>query len=124
MAMNDVGGARGTPDSGNEAQWTATFVRSDGSGDDAAIMRPGDTLMTAAFRMNIAGILAECGGTLSCGTCHVYVESQWADTVGPPEGMEDEMLSVLDGRLPSSRLSCQIVARAPLDGIVVRVAES
>lgn len=73
---------------------------------DAAV---GDSVMETAVRNGITGIVAECGGSLSCATCHVYVDE--AELAGLPEmdEMEDEMLyGTAAERLPTSRLSCQL----------------
>ena len=70
---------------------------------------PGDSVMESAVRNGVPGIVAECGGSLSCATCHVFVDE--ADLAGLPEmeEMEDEMLwgTAVD-RQDNSRLSCQI----------------
>ncbi|WP_342456182.1 2Fe-2S iron-sulfur cluster-binding protein [Phaeobacter gallaeciensis] len=34
----------------------------------------GQNLMQAALSHDVPGIIGECGGTLSCATCHVYVD--------------------------------------------------
>ncbi len=84
----------------------------------------GQSLMEGAVRDGIVGMLGECGGNLSCVTCHVYIDDAWFDRVGPAlEGsLEEELLdNVSAERLPSSRLSCQIHIGAELDGVVVRV---
>ena len=85
----------------------------------------GQSLMEGAVRNGIVGVLAECGGNLSCVTCHVYIDDAWFDRVGPAQAgsLEDELLdNVSAERLPSSRLSCQVRIGAELDGVVVRVA--
>jgi 2Fe-2S ferredoxin len=83
--------------------------------------------MSAAVQSGVPGILAECGGFLSCATCHVYVDDAWMERVNatrdPDVEMEDEMLDgAMAERLKGSRLSCQIPVVAELDGLVVRVA--
>jgi 2Fe-2S ferredoxin len=82
----------------------------------------GRTLMDGAAQSNLPGILAECGGMCSCGTCHVYVDSAWEGLLPAPEYEEADLLEFLVGRAPNSRLSCQIVMADELDGMVVRVA--
>jgi 2Fe-2S ferredoxin len=63
-----------------------------------------------------------CGGYASCGSCHVYVASEWLDRLPPQEDLEKDMLSLLDGVDPvRSRLSCQILMRDDLDGLVVEL---
>ena len=83
----------------------------------------GSTVMEAAIRNAIPGILAECGGACACATCHVYVDEAWTDVVGEPEAMEEDMLDFAFDVRPTSRLSCQIKVRDELDGLVVQVPE-
>lgn len=81
--------------------------------------RPGDSVMETAVRNGVQGIVGECGGSLSCATCHVFVAPETLALVGGPGDLEDEML---DGtaveREPDSRLSCQITLQ---DGCTYRV---
>ena len=79
----------------------------------------GSTVMETAIRNGIPGIDAECGGACSCATCHVYVDEEWVEVVGPPQPMEEDMLDFAFDVRPSSRLSCQIRVRQDLDGLVV-----
>ncbi|MCO6385318.1 2Fe-2S iron-sulfur cluster-binding protein [Oceanicola sp. 502str15] len=81
----------------------------------------GEPLMNAAQNNNVPGIIGECGGALSCATCHVYVENM-DQLLKEREPGEDDMLEFsVTPPLPSSRLSCQIVASQDIDGIVLRV---
>lgn len=67
-------------------------------------------------------IRAECGGACACATCHVYVEPEWADRLPEPHDEEIERLDdafCVDAR---SRLSCQLIMTAELDGLTVRLA--
>jgi 2Fe-2S ferredoxin len=83
----------------------------------------GTTAMEAAVDNDVAGIVAECGGACSCATCHVYVDPAWLDKLPRPEAQEDGMLDCVLDRRTNSRLSCQIVLKDSLDGLVVRVAD-
>ncbi len=67
-------------------------------------------------------VKAECGGACSCGTCHVYVDPEWANRLSEPSEEEMDMLDTVCGAKPSSRLSCQILMRAEFDGPRVRLA--
>jgi len=92
---------------------------------DALATAANVVILPAALRTRRAGVLAECGGNLSCATCHVYIDEASFDRVGPAEAgsLEDEMLdNVSSDRLPSSRLSCQVHVVAEMDGVTVRVA--
>ncbi|MEU6134656.1 2Fe-2S iron-sulfur cluster-binding protein [Nocardioides sp. NPDC047086] len=86
---------------------------------DAAL---GDNVMASAVRNGVAGIVGECGGNNSCATCHVWVRDEFADLVGGPGDLEDDLLDLgVEDRRPGSRLGCQIVVTAELDGLVVDV---
>lgn len=84
----------------------------------------GDSVMMTAVQNGIDGIVAECGGSLSCATCHVYVDEKWFAKTGPASEDEQEML---DGAMSppeeTSRLSCQIELTDELDGLTVRIPE-
>jgi 2Fe-2S ferredoxin len=99
------------------------FILPDGSQReiDAPV---GASVMQVATGANLQGIVAECGGSAMCATCHVYVDPAWADKLPAPLGNELEMLECTAAeRLPSSRLSCQIKIDASLHGLVVRIPE-
>ncbi len=84
----------------------------------------GDSIMIAATEGRVPGILARCGGSCRCATCHVYVTAEWAGALPPMSVHEDEMLDTAGAeRRPTSRLSCQITLTAAMDGIVVHVPE-
>ncbi len=94
-------------------------------GEITAEVQEGLNMMEAAVANNVPGIIGECGGCLSCATCHVHVDPAWAEATGSPEDMEDAMLDIAEGeRRPESRLSCQIVASPELDGLVLIVPET
>ena len=99
-----------------------TYIAFDGTHYDVDAQN-GSTVMENAIRNSVPGIEAECGGACACATCHVYVDEAWTDVVGPPEAMEEDMLDFAFEPQTNSRLSCQIVVRDELDGLVVRVPE-
>jgi 2Fe-2S ferredoxin len=85
----------------------------------------GKSLMRAAIDAGIDGILADCGGCLTCATCHVIVDPQWEAKLRPPADEELEMLEMTASpRQPTSRLSCQISLHEGLDGLVVQLPET
>ena len=84
----------------------------------------GHNLMEAAVAKNVPNVIGECGGCLSCATCHVYVDPAWYAKTGAPDDMESDMLEItLAERKPTSRLSCQIKAVPELDGLILRVPQ-
>lgn len=102
---------------------TIHVIRADGSTRDIAA-DAGTSVMQAVTAAGEAGIVAECGGSAMCATCHVYVDDAWVDRLPAPLANELEMLEcTADERGPTSRLSCQIRLTPELDGIVVRLPE-
>lgn len=100
-----------------------TFIHPDGH-EDAFEAPEGVSLMAAATGWGVTAILGDCGGTLSCATCHVYVEPPWAERLPPPAPDELQMLDgVAAERRPTSRLSCQIRLGPELQGLVVHLPD-
>ena len=98
-----------------------TWKLPDGS-EISADVKDGVSMMEAAVANNVTGVVGECGGTLSCATCHVYVDAAWAAKTGDVDDFEDAMLDITSAdRQDTSRLSCQIQASADLDGLVLHV---
>jgi 2Fe-2S ferredoxin len=79
--------------------------------------------MQAAVRSGVPGIDADCGGSCSCATCHVYVDEAWLEKVGLLSPTEEAMLSLSTDRKDNSRLACQIEVTEELDGLVVTTPE-
>ena len=85
----------------------------------------GQSLMRAAVDGGIDGIKADCGGVMSCATCHVYIDLAWIARLPAPSSDEDAMLEMTAAqRMPTSRLSCQIALDANLDGLTVVLPET
>ena len=85
----------------------------------------GQSLMQAAVDANLPGIQAECGGLLTCATCHVVVHSDWQTKLPPVTSDEDGMLAFTSQtREVGSRLSCQIMVTEALDGLQVTLPAS
>ncbi|MCW5652227.1 2Fe-2S iron-sulfur cluster-binding protein [Hydrogenophaga sp.] len=100
---------------------TIRFIRQDGGTQDIQT-EPGQSLMKAAVDADVAGIDADCGGTLTCATCHVIVEAPWAERLPPPVADETDMLDfAATPPTAGSRLSCQIALKPEHDGLVVRL---
>lgn len=92
-------------------------------GDDEIVVdvRSGESVMEAAVREGVDGIVGECGGNLMCATCHVYVDSKLSHLPDISDE-EDAMLDCAEAeRRDCSRLSCQLVADDSYDGLVLRV---
>jgi 2Fe-2S ferredoxin len=80
--------------------------------------------MGTAVRHGVPGIVGECGGVLSCATCHVFVDEADFGRLPPMSDAEDEMLDgAAEDRRPNSRLSCQIKLGAELGDLRVCTPE-
>ena len=83
----------------------------------------GLTVMEGAIQNNIPGIDADCGGSMACATCHVYVKEEWFNKLPKKEDGEEDMLDMAFEPKKISRLSCQILVSDELDGLIVNLPE-
>ena len=81
----------------------------------------GLTVMEGAVQNNIPGIDADCGGSMACATCHVYVKEEWFDKLPKKEDGEEDMLDMAFEPKKFSRLSCQLMVTDDLDGLEVNL---
>ncbi len=79
----------------------------------------GLTVMEGAIQNNIPGIDADCGGSMACATCHVYVEEKWLNKIQKAEEAEEDMIDMAFEPKKNSRLSCQLIVSEELDGLTV-----
>ena len=79
----------------------------------------GLTVMEGAIQNDIPGIDADCGGSMACATCHVYVEEKWLDKLPKAEEAEVDMIDMAFEPKKNSRLSCQLIISDELDGLKV-----
>jgi ferredoxin, 2Fe-2S len=85
-------------------------------------VKPGQSLMRAATDAGVTGIVADCGGSMNCATCHVYVDPAWAGKLVAASEDEKAMLEMTASEArATSRLSCQIGLSDALDGLVVEI---
>lgn len=97
------------------------FIGADHAVHDVAC-EPGQSLMKAAVDAGVPGIDADCGGTLTCATCHVMIDPAWAPQLPPPVPDETDMLDFAASPvLPESRLACQVMLTPALDGLQVLI---
>jgi ferredoxin, 2Fe-2S len=88
-------------------------------------VKVGQSLMKAAVGANIEGVAADCGGTLTCATCHVMVREPWLSQLPAMTDDEDGMLDFAAcARQANSRLSCQITLTETMDGMQVDLPAS
>ena len=83
----------------------------------------GLTVMEGAVQNNIPGIDADCGGSMACATCHVYVKEEWFNKLPKKEDGEEDMLDMAFEPKKNTRLSCQLMVSDQLDGLVVNLPE-
>jgi len=102
---------------------TITFIEYGGAVHEVETSS-GLSVMQAATDNNIEGIVAECGGSCSCATCHCIVDEAWFERTGGPGSDEADLLDCVSNPTPTSRLSCQITVTDELDGLQVRLPES
>ena len=103
---------------------TVHFIGADGA-DTALQCRPGRSLMRAAVDAGLDGIAADCGGMMTCGTCHVFVRERYAGRLPPMQAEEHAMLEFTAvPRRANSRLSCQLLLSQELDGLTVDLPDT
>ena len=99
-----------------------TYISHDGK-KNVVEVPIGLTVMEGAIQNNIQGIDADCGGSMACATCHVYVEKEWFDKIPKAEEAEVDMIDMAIEPKKNSRLSCQIIISDELDGLTVTTPE-
>ena len=92
----------------------------DYKGDSKTIeVEKGLSVMEGAIQNDIPGIDADCGGSMACATCHVYVEEKWLNKLPKAEEAEVDMIDMAYEPKKNSRLSCQLIVSEELDGLIV-----
>ncbi|WP_199554553.1 2Fe-2S iron-sulfur cluster-binding protein [Sandaracinobacteroides hominis] len=100
-----------------------TLIVVDRKGQEKAVNGESGLSVMEVIRDNgFDELLALCGGSCSCATCHVYVDAGWTAKVGGPHEDEADLLDSSDHRKAESRLSCQIQFSDELDGLKVEIA--
>ena len=79
------------------------------------------SVMEGAIQNNIPGIDADCGGSMACATCHVYVDEKWFNKLEKKDEGEEDMLDMAYQPNKFSRLSCQLLVSDELNGFIVRM---
>ena len=99
-----------------------TYIEHNGTNHTVEVQN-GLTVMEGAVQNDIPGIDADCGGSMACATCHVYVKEDWFDKVNKKNEGEDDMLDQAYEPKKNSSLRCQIIVSDDLDGLVVDMPE-
>jgi len=99
-----------------------TYIEHSGKSHTIQVQN-GLTVMEGAVQNNIPGIDADCGGSMACATCHVYVKEEWFDKLPKKEEGEEDMIDMAYEPNKFSRLSCQLTVSDELEGLVVKLPE-
>ena len=83
----------------------------------------GLSVMEGAVQNDIPGIDADCGGSMACATCHVYVDEKWLDKLPKAEDAEVDMIDMAYEPKKNSRLSCQLMVSDELEGLTIITPE-
>ena len=97
-----------------------TYIEHSGKSHTIQVQN-GLTVMEGAVQNNIPGIDADCGGSMACATCHVYVKEEWFNKLSKKEDGEEDMLDMAYEPNKFSRLSCQLTVSDELEGLVVNL---
>jgi ferredoxin, 2Fe-2S len=100
-----------------------TYIDLDGASHVCEVAN-GLSVMEGAVANGVPGILAICGGSCACSTCHAYVDENWSTVVGAANEIEDATLDLANDRKPLSRLTCQVVVKPEFEGLVIHVAKN
>lgn len=95
-----------------------TYIDNDGKSRTIDVEN-GLSVMEGAIQKDIPGIDADCGGSMACATCHVYVEDKWLNKLTKAEDAEVDMIDMAYEPKKNSRLSCQLIVSDELDGLTV-----
>ena len=95
-----------------------TYISHNGEKNTVEVTN-GLTVMEGALQNNVKGIDADCGGSMACATCHVYVSENWLNKLEKIHDAEQDMLDMAYEPKKNSRLSCQIIISNDLDGLEV-----
>ena len=92
----------------------------DNQGNSKTIeVEKGLSVMEGAIQNDVQGIDADCGGSMACATCHVYVEEKWLNKLPKAEEAEEDMIDMAFEPRKNSRLSCQLIVSDELDGLII-----
>ena len=95
-----------------------TYISHEGKKNTVEV-NVGLSVMEGAIQNNVEGIDADCGGSMACATCHVYVPENWVNKLEKPQDAEIDMIDKAHEPKKNSRLSCQIIVSDKLEGLEV-----
>ena len=102
----------------------AKITYKDSQGNSKTVnVNNGLSVMEGAIQNEIPGIDADCGGSMACATCHVYVKEEWLNKIPKAEDAEVDMIDMAFEPKKNSRLSCQIIVSDEVEGLEVTTPE-
>lgn len=102
----------------------ASLIVIDRSGQSSTVSGTvGSSVMEVIRDNGFDDLQALCGGCCSCATCHVHVDPSWLEKLPAVSADEADLLDSSSHRNETSRLSCQLVFTAELDGMTVTIAQ-
>jgi ferredoxin len=96
------------------------FVSADGREEHEVKAAEGHRLLEIA-QNDGQPLEGTCEGQMACSTCHVVVAAEDFGRLPPASEEEEDMLDLAIGASRTSRLACQIMLTAELDGLTVRM---
>ena len=99
-----------------------TFILKDGT-EKSVSFRENQTILQVAEENGI-DLNSNCEGFGVCGGCHVKIENfagNFSKKLPEISEKEDDTLDRVSGIEVNSRLACQVVLNANLDGLVVKL---
>jgi ferredoxin len=96
-----------------------TFITAKGDRVEAKAAE-GDRLLEVAQNADMP-LEGTCEGQMACSTCHVIIGKDWFGKLPRASEDEEDMLDLAAGVTRTSRLACQIVLTAALEGLEVRI---
>lgn len=96
-------------------------IRRDGQ-KSSVVAIEGQSVMHALRENGIDDLLALCGGSCACATCHVFVDEAWAARLPAPGETELALVESSEAQAPNSRLACQIKVSDDLNGMTITIA--
>jgi 2Fe-2S ferredoxin len=116
-SVHSLKGEIGDDREGEESFLTLNVMMPDGVRHRAEAA-PDFSVMELARAYGIP-VVADCGGSAVCATCHVRVSDEWLAHLPPPSDEELARLDEIPDADENSRLSCQLRMTDALDGLEV-----
>ena len=96
------------------------FLSADGANVSEVDAADGTSLLEIA-QADGQPLEGTCEGNMACSTCHVIVDADDFSKLPRASEEEEDMLDLAIGASRTSRLACQILLTADLDGLTVRM---